>query len=426
MSKAIKSRIIFSVLLLAFSLIIYRAFTISQFEDSNRRNFMRGDAYSDINLYSAVLYFNDSGLQSTKALPVHYYKVPVKDTSLHPVAYTHYPALPDILAYGYSIISGSVDEQVLRCFMILISLFYAFVLWKVLALLIKNEKILLWSWALLILSNYYIGWSDSLHKHIYEELFKSVFIWFLLLYINKKQPIYIVAMFAVMAIVANISYEPIVYLAVVCVGVSLMQKKGLFSVITLLPAAGAILGVLLHLYQNVLYFGSFELAMADLTETAKLRTAGIEVSGIHKKLESPFGWQEFISLPIIWLSRIERFYLVPGFAVLVMWYVVRHELTLYMGAIWKKWSLLLLLGSFSWCLAMAQHAYVHSFTMRQAGLFYALFAGPVTYLFFDKVRTQFKHWSLATKAGTVILILYVLALLLSQQVWDLWLKNTLL
>ena len=145
--------IIVATLVFAFSFILFRAFSISQFEQSKRRNFMRGDAYSDINLYSAVQYFNDSGLAKTKGLPVHHYKVPVHDTTLHPVVYTHYPALPDLLTYFYSRIIGSISEFGLRCFVVLVSLFYAYVLWQVLWRIIKNKDIVLVSWVMLILSN---------------------------------------------------------------------------------------------------------------------------------------------------------------------------------------------------------------------------------------------------------------------------------
>ncbi len=387
---------------------------------------MRGDAYSDVNLYSAVLHFNDSGLYNTKGLPVHYYHVPVADTALHPVAYTHYPALPDILAYFYSSITGSVDESLLRCFVILLSLFYAYMLYRVLNTLIENKNIALLSWVILILSNYFIGWSDSLHKHVYEEFSKALFIWILLGYIHKPKPVYLIGLFLTICFAANISFEPLVYLAVVCIGVSLWQKKGLFSAITLIPAAGAIVGVLLHLWQNVAYFGSVELAMADLTETARLRTAGIEVSGIHKKLESPFGWQEFISLPFVWLSRMERFYMFPSFALIAMWLMVRKEFKALLQPTYYKWLLVIFLASFSWCIAMAQHAYVHSFTMRQSGLLYALFAGPVVWLFYNKAIKGFRTLKISGRIFAILIIGYAVAMFLTQQIWDLWLKNTLL
>ncbi len=418
--------IVLTTLLFVFSFVIFRANTISQFEQSKRRNFMRGDAYSDINLYSAVQYFNDSGLAKTKGLPVHHYKVPVHDTTLHPIVYTHYPALPDLLTYFYSRIIGSINEFGLRLFVVLLSLFYAYVLWHVLMRIIKNTGVVLVSWVLLIISNYFIGWSDSLHKHVYEEFGKALFVLVLLKHLETPKKIYLVGLFLIMCFVANISFEPLVYLAIVCIGVSLWEKKGLFSQYTLIPAMGAIVGVVLHLWQNISYFGSWEMALTDLTETAKLRTAGIEVSGLQKKLESPFGWVEFISLPFIWLSRTERFFLVPAFALIGMWYIVRNEFKELLGPNYYKWCKLLLIASYSWCIVMAQHAYVHSFTMRQAGLCYAVIAGPIVYLFYNKIKTQFKNFNMGHKVFSVLIIGYTLIMLLTQAVWDMWIKNTFL
>jgi hypothetical protein len=189
---------------------------------------------------------------------------------------------------------------------------------------------------------------------------------------------------------------------------------------------GAIVGVLLHLWQNIEYFGSWQMALADLTETAKLRTAGIEVSGFQKKLESPFGWVEFISLPFIWLSRTERFFVVPAFAIIAMWIVVRTEFKTLLTPRYYQWAKLLLIASYSWCIVMAQHAYVHSFTMRQAGLCYALIAGPIVYLFYNKIKTQFKNFSLGYKVFSILIIGYTLTMFLTQAVWDMWIKNTFL
>ncbi len=426
MNNKLHFKIIVTTLLIAFSFILFRAYTISQFETSKRRNFMRGDAYSDINLYSAVQHFNDSGLANTIGLPVHHYKVPVHDTTLHPVVYTHYPALPDLLAYFYSKLLGTINEFALRFCVVLISLFYAYVLWQVLMLIIKKEDVVLVSWVMLILSNYFIGWSDSLHKHVYEELGKALFIWVLLLHLQKPKTGYLIALFLIMCFVANISFEPLVYLAIVCVGISLWQKKGLFSAITLIPAMGAIVGVLLHFWQNIEYFGSWQLALADMTETAKLRTAGIEVSGVAKKLESPFGWFEFLTMPLVWLIRTERFFMVPAFALIAMWYLVRKEFKVLLDTAYYKWAKILLAASYIWCIVMAQHAYVHSFTMRQAGLCYAVLAGPIVFLFYNKIKSEFKSFNIGYKVFSILIITYTLVMFLTQEIWDMWIKNTLM
>ena len=98
---------------------------------------------------------------------------------------------------------------------------------------------------------------------------------------------------------------------------------GLFSKLTLVTGIGAVIGICLHLWQNIEYFGSIDLAIKDLTETAKLRTAGIDVESKYKKLESPFGLLQVLELPFLWLNRMERFYLLPAWGVIAMWFYIR-------------------------------------------------------------------------------------------------------
>ena len=109
-----------------------------------------------------------------------------------------------------------------------------------------------------------------------------------------------------------------------------------------------------------------------------------------------------------------------------MWYIVRNEFKELLGPNYYKWCKLLLIASYSWCIVMAQHAYVHSFTMRQAGLCYAVIAGPIVYLFYNKIKTQFKNFNMGHKVFSVLIIGYTLIMLLTQAVWDMWIKNTFL
>lgn len=412
------------VLLFATAFIGYRSLQISMFEKSERRNFMRGDAYSDINLYSAVQYFNDSGLAKTYGLPVHYYKVPLKDSTFTVTAYTHYPALPDLLAYGYSQLLRSQKEVMLRLPMIAISMFYAFLLFVFLSQIIENKQIAWLSWLLIIISNYYLGWSDSLHKHVYEELLKCVFILLLIRYDQKPRQRILFGLFLTMLIVANVSFEPIVFLAVVCVGYSWYKYKTIFTAITVIPAIAAVLGVALHFFQNIGYFGSLDAALLDLSETARLRAAGIETSGPMVKLEQTFGLQQWLSLPFVWLNRAERFFPIPAFALIAMSIFAYRRCKQNISKTQQTWSILLLIASFSWYLVMAQHAYVHAFTMRQAGLFYALISGTILYYFWQELKATYNDSRRIKFALGLLILLYAVTMFVTQHIWDLWVKNT--
>jgi hypothetical protein len=423
MKDFLKSKYVL-VLLLAAAFIVYRSVQISMFEESARRNFMRGDAYSDINLYSAVHYFNDSGLTNTYGLPVHYYKVPLKDTTLTVTAYTHYPALPDVLAYSYSKILGSQKEVLLRLPVVLLSLLYAFLIFVFLNQVIENKQIVWLSWLLIVLSNYYLGWSDSLHKHVYEELLKCVFILLLLRYEKTHSPWVLFGMFLTMLTVANVSFEPIVYLAIICVGYSWYKYKKIFSAVTLIPAVAAVLGVAMHFAQNIGYFGSLDAALFDLTETARLRAAGIETSGPMVKLEQAFGLKEWLSLPFVWLNRAERFFPIPAFALIAMGLFAYQRCKLNISKTQLFWSVLLLVASFSWCMVMAQHAYVHAFTMRQAGLFYALISGSLLYYFWQELKASYENKKHLKFALGILILVYAVAMFATQHIWDLWVMNT--
>ena len=54
---SLHKRLLVAGILFCFSLVIYRAFNVDNFE----RKSLYGDGYSDINTHSAILFFNDFG-----------------------------------------------------------------------------------------------------------------------------------------------------------------------------------------------------------------------------------------------------------------------------------------------------------------------------------------------------------------------------
>ncbi|MFY8020064.1 MAG: hypothetical protein ACOVP1_02655, partial [Bacteroidia bacterium] len=93
-----------------FSLILFRLVNISIYTEGRARSAILGDAFSDKNTISSAKFFLDSGFTQTVFLPVHEYD-PQSD-AVHQV-YTHYPALPNILAGIYAVIFQSIDERLL-------------------------------------------------------------------------------------------------------------------------------------------------------------------------------------------------------------------------------------------------------------------------------------------------------------------------
>jgi len=201
-------------------------------------------------------------------------------------------------------------------------------------------------------------------------------------------------------------------------------KRKIFTELNLWIGLAAVLGVFLHLWQNVAYFGSLAEAIKDLTETAKLRTAGIETSGPMTKLEAPFGVTEYLSMPFVWINRVERFFPIPGFALLSMIIYAFERLKKHSSFYLKFYAIIMLFASFVWYAVMAQHAFVHVFTMRQSGLFFALIMGTIVHYFWLEFKDNLKNKAVLKTIFGVIIILYSLAMFITQHIYDLWIKNT--
>src|SRR6218665_1517338 len=87
----------------SFLVIIFRVLFASVYDNTRVRNQVYGDGYSDINTLSSAKYFLDSGFTQTTFLPVHDYY----PATGHAQVYTHYPALPNILAGVYATVFQS-------------------------------------------------------------------------------------------------------------------------------------------------------------------------------------------------------------------------------------------------------------------------------------------------------------------------------
>jgi hypothetical protein len=405
------------VFIFAYLWIIGRVLLVSMYEEGKIRDSIHGDAYSDVNTHSAVRYFYDFGFLNSSFLPVHQYAGNFNTHDLK--AYTHYPALPDILAGGYAYLFQSTNEECLRIVPVLLSIGFFFLIFQTLWTVFKNIEMALWGGMILVCSNYFLFWADNLHKHLYEELLKWLYFWVLWNYYHtdsNKRYVWLSASFVIFLLVANISFEPITYLAVLTVGFSWMFKRKIICMETIVLAMGPILGFALHLWQNAMHLGSLELALLDLKDSASMRTSGgnFAANELHRSLN----WKDYLSIPWLWLIRIERFFLIPGIAALVFsFYFIKY---------WKQQpqknvlSLLavLVLCTLSWSIFMSQHAIVHIFTTKHAGICMGLVCGGGIYHYRRRLLSDLKTGPLPIKIFHIALLAYILVMALSQQVWD--------
>jgi hypothetical protein len=405
----------------AYIIVFVRIIQVSMFDEGRARNQIFGDGYSDINTISSAWYFLDSGFTQTSFLPVHEYFT----MSGMPIVYTHYPALPNIIAGIVATLTQSRSEEVMRIFPLLLSSLLLVMMYKVLHRIFANNLLANGAFLLLVLSNYFIAWADNLHQHLYGELLKWVSIWLLLDYFTQpeKRIKSLWLLYAVMLLQVNISFEQAVFLGAMSAAASWFYQRSLFNYLTIGLFLSLVVGFMLHFMQNVIHFQSWQVAFDDMFGVLKYRTTG-SAEGVHTGSEATYKTWEMIKLPIVWLNRMERFYLLPGWFVLVL-YIYFFKPTHQQQAI-SKMIWILFIASVSWSLVMPQHAYIHNFTGKHFAVWYAVVATLAVYQYALFLKNRFNTLPIYYKVFNVLLVLYAFGMFLTQHVYELYLKFGLL
>ena len=405
------------IFIFCFTILITRSLMVSVYDNNKGRSSVYGDGYSDINTISSAKYFLDSGFFKTAFLPVHDYYPELKNTA----AYTHYPALPNILAGFYAVMFGTVNESVLRVVPLVLAVIFFWFIFFVVYQITQNRLQTVLGSASILLASYFLAWADNLHQHLYGELLK--WIYFYLLYIyhtqggNNKR--LLVAMFVIMLLQVNISFEQPVYLGILTLGFSIIFKKRIFTLETIGAASFVIIGFVLHLYQNAVYFNSWDLALVDMKDAFLFRTTGTETA--NNIAESAFGPADYWQIIFGWFNRMERFYVFPGWAVLVLAFWVMKELRVTNKNLYKiLWALFF--ASIAWTICMAQHGFIHIFVNKHFSIWYALIVAIGLPMLFQKIKVAYTGKQLLPKVFYTLLCLYMLAMFLTQQVWMVYLK----
>lgn len=406
------------IFIFCYALIVWRVYQVPLYGSDQGRNFMHGDEYSDKNAHSTAMYLYDYPFLSSTLLPVWDYKGD-GDTTKKGV-YTHYPALPDILAAVYSRVLNTKSDQLIRVFPIALSVLFFLLIIRFENRFIADKRAAFYSAAVILLSNYFIAWADNLHKHLYEELIKWAFVLLLYNYFeNEKRPKkYLGILSLLFIIVANISFEPIVYLAVITVGFCWIYQKRIVSLETIVLGLSAVLGFGLHLWQNSIYFHGWEKVFTDMSGALTQRTVG----DTHIDLGRRLTFSDYCEIPFLWFNRLERAFLIPGWAILVFAFLAMKK---YYHENRKLFHIcvVVFLATISWSIVMSQHFLVHLFTVRHWGIWVGLVIGVGMVEYLDWLKLDFKSKNVYKKSAHVIFIGYIVIMLLSQQVFDLYLKN---
>jgi len=402
--------------IICYTVIISRVLNISMYDESKGRDFYHGDGYSDINAHSTGMYMHDYGFLKSKALPAWSY-TGNKDTS-QVSFYTHYPALPDFLTGVYAKSFNTKNERVIRIIPVMLSVVFAVLIFHVLNIFYQDKTLASISGCILLLSNYFIFWADNLHKHQYEEMLKWLFVGLIYVYYEgkKQQTGMFIALIIVFIINANISFEPIVYMAIVTLGFAIVYDKTIFSKETILLGLSAVIGFSVHLMQNYFYLGSIPLVIDDMFNAVTLRTVGVSNGSIENELNRGLTWMDVVNIPNLIQMRIERVFLIPGPAFFVFTYLAFKKVKAENRNFYKI-LFVLLIASISWLFVMTQHATVHCFTIRHFGIFYALVIGIGLKAYYELYYSKIK-FSKVLLALHYIFWGYIVVMAFSQQFYD--------
>ncbi|MFP5519898.1 MAG: hypothetical protein ACLGGX_08340 [Bdellovibrionia bacterium] len=415
----IKKLAILSSLALALFIVLTRLL-LTPVDDLTHRHFTRGDAFSDINTYSAVQYFYEHGLWESKLRPVHRYDP--QNGSPHLRVYTHYPALPDVAVGIWSKLIDSTDIRWVRVFPFLLSLGWLFLMWKFLGTFLGDTPQRWVGFCLLVVSGYFIPWADSIHKHPWEEFSKWLFTLLLFYYYTKGRSFWILGLLGVVAFfTSHTSFEPIVYIAVLVVGFSMVFEKswwkGFLSRESWFLGFCFVLGFVSHIYLNALYFGSWQLALNDLHEALAHRTANCPDPAL-----CGMSFLDHLQIPLVANSRIERYFIIPGIAMFYFCWLAYKKLKT-IDTTKAQLFLVFLAASFSWYFFMKQHAWVHHFVGKQSGLAFGIAMGVGGLQYLQNLKERWKGLSLSLKSLQVLFITYIVAMALTQQVIEIWWKH---
>lgn len=231
-----------------------------------------GDEYTDVNVLNAGNNFIRFGFIKCKFLAVF-----EPNPNSPSDAYTHFPPLIDIIN-GLLRAVFHIDSLYFFRAVSLFSSFLNLIFWYFFIKLFTNNP-----WIALISTVFYLSnplfifGVDSLSVHCYSELLRSLIFFILIVLTNtqKRKKMLLFFLWALVFLESLITFEYIIYLCVFFALFKLIFINRLNNKITwrgvLILCSAPIAGFLLHLMQNAWYFGSYALALDDLTQAAVQR-----------------------------------------------------------------------------------------------------------------------------------------------------------
>lgn len=402
----LRNRIFWVLYFFCFLVVFTRAVLIPVDDQQGGRTFWRGDDYSDKGAVSASRYWQDHGYWDNKLRPMHGYEGDKSTAS----AYLHYPPIADLVTSAYIKVLG-FDLRLARLAPLVLSFLFVLVLAVLLQILFRDTRITLLSLALTLPTNYFLAWADSLYSHMLAEMCKVAFVAVMYFhYTRERQWQNILPLAGAAILFSNVSLHLIVYCAVVAVGFSICYRKSwrrIFAPENVILGIAFALGLALHVYLNRLYLGSWEATGEDIRSIFQVR--------------GHLPWQE--KLLVFWngMNRIERYFMIPGWALIVFFICFLRATRPRVDLRILAW--ILLAAGLSWYVVMPQHSAVHTFMAREIGLFYLLVVGWGVQTYWHQLRLKWNEMAWYLKGLNILFVTYVVGMAISQQVITMWWRH---
>jgi hypothetical protein len=415
-----KRLITIPVFIFCYSLIVFRWSNIPIADTATEaRVGVYGDAFSSRNVHSSSMWFKDMGYKKTKALPVINYTGNFNQSGVE--VYTHYPPLPDILGGIYAGILGSKDAYRLAIFPIIFSVIFFFFLQKALNKIIPDSRIAFISWAMMVISCYFICWADDLHQHLYTEWLKWIYIYLLYRYFTESKIKWMLpALCAIYFVQSWITYEAVPFHAIVTAGFFIIFRKKLLAPAFFLLLSMPVFGFALHLFQNYLYFGNWHEVLEDMKNAFLKRTAGTGELG--NELGRAVQAHDLIKMWTyeLWF-RIGRMFALPAIPFIIisglaLKFLYRHHRLQF------KMAIVFFLAGIAWIFVMPQHAVIHTFTVKHLGVFVAFVSGYGLAQYVDQVKKHFAQKVVYWQVIHLVFTGYILYGFIYNQVYYVYLK----
>jgi hypothetical protein len=320
-----------------------------------------GDEWAEANVLTAGENFARLGFINCRFLPAFEPNLD-KPKDL----YTHYPPLPEIIN-GFLRSAFKADSLI---FFRGVSLFFAFltiIFWYLFITKASGSYFAGFLAALFYMSNpMFLFGVDSLHQSSYSGFLQALILFIFVLILGtpekKKQRLLLLLLWGLLFIQTWIGLDCVIYLYLFFIFYNFFFKKSgerlsipAFVFLFAAPAAG----FLLHILQNIWYFGGISAAYADLKKVAFERIAASKDSSLPLTLSN---WWKYVIVRNFSLVLLFNYYIVFSAALfccfLYSFISPRHAQDI---KVLLRLSILLAICGISWYIVFPAHSLAHSF-----------------------------------------------------------------